>query len=38
MGELFNDDSILDIVLEGLTDEYLQIKCSAEPDDAFTLD
>ena len=25
MGEVFNDDSILDIVLEGLTDEYLQI-------------
>ena len=24
MGEVFNDDSILDIVLEGLTDEYLQ--------------
>ena len=24
MGEVFNDDSILDIVLEGLTDEYLR--------------
>ena len=24
MREVFNDDSILDIVLEGLTDEYLQ--------------
>ena len=24
MGEVFNDDSILHIVLEGLTDEYLQ--------------
>ena len=38
MGEVFNDDSILDIVLEGLTDEYLQIKYSAEADDNFTLD
>ena len=36
--EVFNDDSILDIVLEGLTDEYLQIKYSAEADDDFTLD
>ena len=25
MGEVFSDDSILDIVLEGLTDEYQQI-------------
>ena len=38
MGEVFNDDSILDIVLEGLADEYLQIKCSAEADNDFTLD
>ena len=38
IGEVFNDDSILDIVLEGLTDEYLQIKYSAEADDDFTLD
>ena len=38
MGEVFNDDSILDIVLEKLTDEYLKIKCSAEADDDFTLD
>ena len=38
MGEVFNDDSILDMVLEGLTDEYLQIKYSAEADDDFTLD
>ena len=38
MGEVFNDDSILDIVLEGLTDEYLQIKYSAEADNDFTLD
>ena len=30
MGEVFNDDSILEIVLKGLTDEYLQIKYSAE--------
>ena len=38
MGEVFNDDSILDIVLERLTDGYLQIKYSAEADDDFTLD
>ena len=38
MGEVFNDDSIVDIVLEGLTDEYLQIEYSAEADDGFTLD
>ena len=38
MGEVFNDNSVLDIVLEGLTDEYLQIKYSAEADDDFTLD
>ena len=38
MGKVFNDDSILDIVLEGLADEYLQIKYSAEADDDFTLD
>ena len=38
MGEVFNDDRKLDIVLEGLTDEYLQIKYSAEADDDFTLD
>ena len=38
MQEVFNDDSILDIVLEGLTDEYLQIKYSAEADDDFALD
>ena len=38
MGEVSNDDSILDIVLEGLTDEYLQIKYSAEADDDFTFD
>ena len=38
MGEVFNDDSILDIVLEGLSDEYLQIKYSAEADDDFTFD
>ena len=37
-GEVFNDDGLLDIVLEGLTDEYLQIKYSAEADDDFTLD
>ena len=38
MGEVFNDDSILDIVLEGLTDEFLQIKYIAEADDDLTLD
>ena len=38
MGGVFNDKSILDIVLEGLTDEYLQKKYSAEADDDFTLD
>ena len=38
MGEVFDDDSLLGIVLEGLTDEYLQIKYSAEADDDFTLD
>ena len=38
IGVVINDDSILDIVLEGLTDEYLQIKYSAEADDEFTLD
>ena len=38
MGEVFNDDSIFQIVLEGLTDEYLQIQHSAEADDGFTLD
>ena len=38
MGEVFNDDSIFDMVLEGLTDEYLQIKYSADADDDFTLD
>ena len=37
MDEVFNDDSILDIVLEGLTDEHLQIKSTAEVDDDFTL-
>ena len=26
MGEVFNDDSMLDIMLGGLTDEYLQTK------------
>ena len=38
MGEVINDDSLLDIVLEGLTDDYLQIKYNAEADDSFTLD
>ena len=26
MGEVFNDDTMLDMVLEGLTDEYLKKK------------
>ena len=34
----FNDDCILDRVLEGLTDEYLQMKSSAEKDYYFTLE
>ena len=38
MGEVHNDDSILGMLLEGLTDEYLQLKFSAEADDGFTLD
>ena len=38
IGEVINDDSPLDIVLEGLTDDYLQIKYNAEADDSFTLD
>ena len=38
MGEVFNDGSIWDIVLEGLTDEYLEIKYCAKADDDFTLD
>ena len=38
MGEVFNDDSILDTVLEGLTDDYVQIKYSAGADDDFSLD
>ena len=38
MGEVFNDDSMLDIVLVGPTDEYLQKKYSAEADNDLTLD
>ena len=38
MGEVFNDDSILGIVLEGLTYEYLEIKYSAKADNDFILD
>ena len=38
MEEVFNDDSILNIVLERLTDEYPQIQFSTEADDDFTLD
>ena len=35
MGEVINDDSLLDIVLEGLTDDYIQIKHNAETDDSW---
>ena len=38
MGEALNDDSILDIVLGGLTDDYVQIKYSAGADKNFSLD
>ena len=38
MGEVFNDDSILDIVPEGLTDECLQFIYSTRADDSFTPD
>ena len=38
MGEVINDDSLLDIVLEGITDDYKQIKYNAEADDTFSLD
>ena len=38
MGEVINDDRLLDVVLEGLTDDYLQIKYNSEADDSFTLD
>lgn len=31
MGEVINDESLLDIVLEGLTDDYFQIYSSATP-------
>ena len=37
-GEVFNNDSKLDIVLVGLSHEHLQLKYSAEADDDFTLD
>ena len=37
MGEVIKDDSLLDIVLEGLTDDYYRIKYNAEADDSFTL-
>ena len=37
MGEVFNDDSILDMVLGALADECLRIKFTAEADDDFTL-
>ena len=38
MGEVINDHSLVDIVLEGLTDNSLQIKYNAEADYSFTLD
>lgn len=38
MGEVIHDDSLLDIVLEGQTDECAQIEYNAEADDKFTLE
>ena len=38
MGDVFNDDSILDIMLEALMDKCLQNIYSTEADDDFTLD
>lgn len=38
MDEVFNGDSILDLVLEGLTDDYVHAKYSAEADNDFALD
>ena len=38
MGEVIDDHSLVDIVLEGLTDNSLQIKYNAEADYSFTLD
>ena len=38
MNEVIIDDSLLDIVLKGLTDDCLHIKYNAEADDSFTLD
>lgn len=37
-GEVTSDDSRLDTLPEGFTDEYLKIKYSAEEDDNFILD
>ena len=37
MEDVFNDDSILDMVLKGFTGEYLQTQCTGEADDDFTL-
>lgn len=36
MGEVIKDDRLLDIVLEGLTDEYLQTEYNAEAGDHFS--
>lgn len=36
--EVISDDNLLDIVLEGVTDDCNQIKYNAEADDTFTLD
>ena len=38
MGEVFTDNNILDIVLQGLTDERFQMKYSVKVEDDFTLD
>lgn len=38
MVEVINDDSLLDIVLEGVTGYYLQIEDNAETGDSFKLE
>lgn len=38
MGEVVHEDQSLDIVLEGLSDEYIQIKLLAESNDDFPLE
>ena len=36
--KVIHDDSILEITLEGLTDEYVHMKCSAETENDFSFD